>query len=423
MNEIPVNVSGVQFVGTTRTRLDVVEGAVQPCLEAKTFGELTEALSKTSRHLNRLELFKDMRFIIDQAEGDDSTIIVRVEVKEKAYQLRAGTEVQRNEVCFGAGAILYNLFGRGEKLDINTASGTSTAAPLSINLQKPLNGDPDKVLNFSIFSTLQHYLDNNKFKNRLQGLSASYTFLNTAGANTEHNIKYSLDWRHIFGIADDASVTVRRNAGHSIKSSLSHTMSWCNRDCDVFPSSGVFAKLSSEVAGLGGSVSFLRNDLLLNSHIPLYKQITLNMGMRCGHVAPLLGQRLAIIDKYQMGGPLSVRGFVLNSIGPKDYNDSVGGNLSVEGSLGVSFPLSQSTANIVRGHIFTNAGILTNIDNPRSLIRTLKQESINVSTGCGIQVKLGEMAKLEMNVAYPLRVQPGAIFHRGFQVGLGVEFL
>lgn len=123
---------GVRFLGIERTKQDILEVAVERCLHVNTFGELTKALSSTSEQLSRLEIFKEMRFIIDRADKDGDQVIIRIEVKERKYKVHAGTEIQKNEVGFGAGGTFYNVFGRGEKLDINGAIGSQTATPLSV---------------------------------------------------------------------------------------------------------------------------------------------------------------------------------------------------------------------------------------------------------------------------------------------------
>lgn len=379
-----------------------------------------------SHKLSRLDIFKDMRFVIDRESEEGDNLIVRVQVKECKYKLHAGTEVQKGQIGVGVGGTIYNVFGRAERLDVNAALGSQSATPLSVQFTKPISADPDRVFGMNCFSTLQHYVDGVSFKNRLQGFSASYSFP-TMDNQVKHNVKYALDWRHVFGISEEASVTVRRNAGHSLKSSISHVMSLCTRDSAVFPTRGVFARLSTEVAGLGGSTSFLKGDLAVSGHVPLYKQIVLGVGARIGHIRPLLHQKLNLIDKYQLGGPLSVRGFALNSLGPKDRCDSVGGDMSAESSLGMSFPLSRSTVNIVRGHLFANAGVLLEYSHGTTFkgncSQWAKTVQPNVSVGAGLQVKLGNEARLEMNIAYPICMQPSAVFHRGLQVGFGVEFL
>lgn len=131
LHDIPITVAGVQFIGTERTKVDILEPTVQKCLQAKTFGELTLAMAETSNKLARLELFKDVRFIVDrEPEGDN--VVVRVEVQERKYKVHVGTEIQKNEVGFGSGGTFFNMFGRGEKLDMNASIGAQSATPLSV---------------------------------------------------------------------------------------------------------------------------------------------------------------------------------------------------------------------------------------------------------------------------------------------------
>lgn len=138
-------------MGLERTCYDVMQSAVDPCRQARTFGELTECLSRASRRLDQLELFKEMRFVIDkredghgdmqaehQSENDRSEgqgdVLVRVEVKEKKYKLNAGTNIRKNEVGFGLGGVFYNIFGRGERLDVQGAVGSQSATPISVSI-------------------------------------------------------------------------------------------------------------------------------------------------------------------------------------------------------------------------------------------------------------------------------------------------
>lgn len=451
LSALRVRVTDVQFEGVQRTRQDLLESLMKDCFAATSFGELTSALAAVSQRLERLELFKDTKFVIDAAPpaaGEDA-VVVRVQGRERRYRIHLGTEIQRSEVGLGAGGTFYNLLGRAERLDLNASVGSQSATPFSLSLVKPLGGNPDRLVRLSALSSLQHYVDGTAFKNRLQGISLSYGWPYN-GLRTLHELRYSLDWRHVHGIGEGASLTVRRAAGHTLKSSLTHMATFSTLDNLVFPNKGVFLRTVTELAGLGGSVRFLKNELLARVHTPLlyygtlgeakggmratsrFPLITLYSAVRLGHVMGLdrlsggsMSAPVSIIDKFQLGGPLSVRGFALNSLGPKDRKDAIGGDLSLEGALGLAFPLSQSTQEIVRGHLFVNAGILTNVDQGLSLRENLIRLGNlrpNMSLGAGLQVRMGD-ARLELNIAHPLSMQRGAIFHRGIQVGLGLEFL
>ncbi len=472
-SNVPLRVAQVEFVGVQRTKQDLLNAIVAPCLQAKSFGDLTHTLSSVSSSFDQFDLFKEHRFIIDRVspggagglgKDEDDRVVIRVDVKEKKFRLNAGTEIQRDGVGFGTGGVFYNVLGRGERVDVNASIGSHSSTPLSVNFRRPIL--PGMLAQASIRSTLEGTLDAAvKYKKRVHGLSASLSVPSKVLPSMEHVIAYSLDWRHIFGVVDGASPTTRLSAGHSLKSAVEHTMTYSTRDSAVFPTSGVFCKVHSQFAGLGGDVSFLRNELTFSAHRPIIPSslVVLSASLRLGHVAsaplarPFAGKSdgkeaqsarrpLSIIDKYQMGGPLSVRGFALHSLGPRDGHDSIGGEAKVEGSLHLSFPVSSWASHVLRGHIFANGGILASADGAAlavafpdakaslglcppaasssvSILEAVKRAHPNVSLGGGLLVKIGEGARVEVNLALPIRVQPGVTPLRGVQVGVGLEFL
>ena len=54
-----------------------------------------------------------------------------------------------------------------------------------------------------------------------------------------------------------------------MKSALQHTLSIDLRDDHIFPSCGSLTHLITEIAGLGGDVGFIKNELYLQGNYPL----------------------------------------------------------------------------------------------------------------------------------------------------------
>jgi hypothetical protein len=91
------------------------------------------------------------------------------------------------------------------------------------------------------------------------------------------------------------------------------------------------------------------------------------------------------------------------------------------------------------GHVFMNAGLLTDRAQllgscagafsdpsaPRALatLGDFARGHTCVSVGAGLQVRLSQAARLEVNFAVPLRVPSSVQATPGLQVGLGVDFL
>lgn len=329
---------------------------------------------------------------------------------------------------------LYNLFGRGEKLDASASVGQHTKAPLNLAFTKPLAGNPDKVFKFSLGSFSSTYPAGVKYCHSSHHAEAAFKVPGGL-ADSAHEFKFGLDWRTLFNLSPLSSPTIRRSAGHSLKSALSHTFVLDNRDDSVFPTSGNFLRMSHEFAGgpLGGDANHLKQDLFGSMHFALPKlpDVVLSCSIHAGHLMPLGSSKSFLLDRFKIGGPNSVRGFPLNSIGPKDQEDSLGGDLAFEGGLSLAFPVIPSLKHVLRGQLFANYGILglsnSGALSVRDRITLLKRESQpHISAGAGLMIKMGPTTRLELNVAVPLTQQdsskPSSLLS-GIQIGLGVEFL
>ena len=147
-----------------------------------------------------------------------------------------------------------------------------------------------------------------------------------------HEFGYSGIWRQVTSLAENASPSVRADAGDTFKSSISHT--WINdkRDYPLLPNSGYFFKTVSELAGWGplkGDTAFWKSEAESQVALPFGDTgITLTAGLRGGLLYPMtLGggsqpQASRINDRFQLGGPTDVRGFKVGGIGPHDGADA-----------------------------------------------------------------------------------------------------
>ncbi|XP_030873370.1 sorting and assembly machinery component 50 homolog [Leptonychotes weddellii] len=133
---------------------------------------------------------------------------------------------------------------------------------------------------------------------------------------------------------------------------------------------------------------------------------------------------------FYLGGPTSVRGFSMHSVGPQSEGDYLGGEAYWAGGLHVYTPLpfrpgQGGFGELFRTHFFLNAGNLCNLnygEGPKAHIRKLA-ECIRWSYGAGIVLRLGNIARLELNYCVPMGVQKGDRTCDGVQFGAGIRFL
>jgi len=128
--------------------------------------------------------------------------------------------------------------------------------------------------------------------------------------------------------------SIREDAGQTVKSSVSHLWIKDTRDDKIAASRGYYVKFFHELAGLSGDVSFYKVDvesqlsrsfghglvrfkLLLGIVLNFSLNIQgLSLSARSGFLKAIAG-RSHFSDRFQLGGPLSLRSFKANGMGPR----------------------------------------------------------------------------------------------------------
>uniref|UniRef100_A0AAY5KGJ2 Sorting and assembly machinery component 50 homolog, like n=1 Tax=Esox lucius TaxID=8010 RepID=A0AAY5KGJ2_ESOLU len=248
---------------------------------------------------------------------------------------------------------------------------------------------------------------------------------------TNHTLKWEGVWRELGCLARSASFAVREESGHTLKSALSHTVSIDTRNSAIFPKKGALLRINQELAGYtGGDASFLKEDFELQVNRRLVWDSVLSASLWGGCLFPIGGSPSSIADRFYLGGPTSVRGFGMYSIGPQSEGDYLGGEAYWAGGLHLYTPLPfrpgrGGFGDLFRTHFFLNAGNLCNLnygEGPRAHLQKLA-ECIRWSYGAGIVLRLGNIARLELNYCIPMGVQSGDRICDGVQFGAGIRFL
>lgn len=182
--------------------------------------------------------------------------------------------------------------------------------------------------------------------------------------------------RHTSVLSRTSSFDVRESSGPSLKSAIQHILSIDLRNDVIFPSCGSLTQLITEVAGLGGNVGFIKNELYVQGNYPLASdivsdflqfvlftvtslklfyieffvsfdkfisikiniimislnsifsqvfQITASTGILKGIGNDM---QIGLSDMFYLGGPLDMRGFQMRGIGPRVDSDAVGADVS-----------------------------------------------------------------------------------------------
>lgn len=397
---------------------------------------------------------------IDQPDATDpsSTVTdlsVFIAAQERGkYTIKTGTEAGSAEGSAYLNAVLRNLFGGAESLNVNASLGTRTRSAYSAFFDTPILSNPD--LRWEIgglaSSTLKSWASHEEV------LRGGSTRLRWAGRG-QHELSYSGLWRQITSLADKASATVRADAGDSFKSSIAHTWVHDRRDAPMLPTRGFLFKTVSELAGfgpLGGDVAFGKFQFDSQAALPVPlpglvkgdSGITFTAGLRGGVLCPLSRggavMHSRINDRFQLGGPTDVRSFRLSGLGPRDGIDSVGGDVFAAGGASLLLPVPRVGKDTpLRFQAFINGGRLLALKETRSnahgsggktsqaqasthsVVETVKELG-NGLPSCAVGLGLvyaHPVARFELNLSVPLVVRRGEEGRKGVSFGVGIDFL
>ncbi|KAI8065722.1 surface antigen-domain-containing protein [Gongronella butleri] len=441
----PGHVNSISILGTRHTRPGFLETATEEVLKSKTVADVINSSQTVAEKLVMLGIFDDVQILLDKASDHDplaapDSINVVYQVKEKnRFMIKTGTEIGNNEGTMNGSLTIRNVFGGGETLDTVTSFGNRTSQAFQFILSSPVRASPYTRVDVNA----HHVLRNNKLYSSYEELSRGaglrYKTMSKFGY---HELGYDCTWRSIDHVTPTASLSIRDQAGHSLKSSLQHLFVHDARDHKLVPTRGHYFRVSQELAGvLGvGNAQFFKTEVdaqvcrsvgggqLLHdgsNHFALHPGYTLSLRVRAGWLADLAEKGSTVSDKYLLGGPLSVRGFKTAGIGPRDYKDALGGDAYWSVGVSAIAPIPRYETKPLRLHAFVNAGSSIPWSwgmGARATADALTR-SPSTSAGVGLIYHHGDLARLELNFCAPLTAARGDQVHRGFQFGIGVDFL
>ncbi|EXJ81026.1 hypothetical protein A1O3_07314 [Capronia epimyces CBS 606.96] len=460
---LPTTVSSVTVLGASNTRHGFLKRVVDPLLSANrsrpyTQSELIHEVANAATRLRRFGIYHEpISVYLDKPAKTDPTttptdVAVYYSVKERSRIFaKTGTDLGNAEGSAYANVQWRNLFGGAETLDVNASVGTRTRSSYQALFDTPVLSNPDIHFQAAgVQSATQKVFASHE--EVLKGGWSKLRWVTSTGSL--HEIGYNGLWRQITGLSQNASTTVKSEAGDSFKSSISHSWSADWRDNPSLPSRGYYAKTTAELAGWGplrGDVAFFKSELETQSALPIPlpgvkgdSGISLTTGFRAGLLYPLaLGsspnpEPSRINDRFQLGGPNDVRGFRLSGLGPHDGPDAVGGDIYAAGSANLLLPLPKvGKDKPLRFQAFVNGGRLLAVRNPEkegpmthqevkqsvsNAIHELSNGLPTISAGFGL-VYAHPVARFELNFSLPLVVRKYEEARKGVSFGIGINFL
>src|SRR5262245_52308677 len=214
----------------------------------------------------------------------------------------------------------------------------------------------------------------------------------------------------------EASLAVRKElaAGPVNVSLVGYTLSYNTLDNNRLPTSGTFAELRQDFAGVGGDVKFIRTQVEARTYYEVISDVISVFKVQAGNISSWGGSQMRMLDEFQMG-PNLVRGFAPAGLGPRDLtpgttNDPLGGSLYWGASVEAQTPLYFLPKDIgIKVAVFADAGSLWNYQGPTSWNVTGETLQVGLNSPSMIRSSVGvgllwdsPLGPLRFDLAYPI---------------------
>jgi outer membrane protein insertion porin family len=375
------------------------------------------------------------------ASEEDVDVVFTCKQKPRFF-LKTSTDVGNGEGNAAIQARIRNVFGGAEQAEFSATTGTRTRQAFNGSLSLPMFALPDHLFTVSAYAQDRDLSAFSSVTEGARGAKLAMRINRSGMGGGIHEIAYELTHRHLGRLKPTASLSMRYAAGHSVKSSISHTFTHDTRDDTCMATSGILFKTLCEYAGLGGDQQHVKAEIetqlsrrfgILSS---LEDQFAVSFSARTGFLSSFNGRSPAFSDRFQLGGPTSVRMFRYNSLGPKDGLDSLGGDAYFSTGTSLIAPFWPGKAHWpLKWHAFVNAGQLIQLDHNKLVNANTTISNGNVSAiwsdmlskpscsaGVGLMIRQSGL-RAEINVGVPLTIRKGDGGRKGVQLGIGIDFL
>ncbi|KAJ1643867.1 hypothetical protein J3B02_003535 [Coemansia erecta] len=411
--------------GVSRIRSGFLSDLLEPVFQSRTIKEAVDETREAAGKLRALGIAKAVLVEMDRSGEKEGALDVHFHCQDGSrYMVKTGVDVGDSEGMASVTGRVSNIWGGGESFEANYSRGSKTQAAFQGTLSAPLDADPRKRLEATANQAIlanRPYSSHDELRRTLNIAYKQDTF------GGMHELCYSLSWRDICNLGLHASPSLRRDAGHSLKSSIAYTFSSDSRDSATVPTCGSYARVGTELAGIGGDVQFAKSNFELQSNQDLGRGYVLSSSL---HGGLLWGARTSIADRFFLGGNTSVRGFEHRGIGPRDGEDSLGGDVFYAVGLSLLTPLPYVKTDALKGHLWANSGQCALLDS-RGLGKAgasqgMTSEMFRFLTSPSASVGLGlvyrhSLVRVELSCCLPVvatttdRPKPGMHFGLGFQ--------
>jgi outer membrane protein insertion porin family len=377
-----VYVERIDIVGNVRT-LDKVVRREMRLVEGDAFN--TNKLQRSKDRIKNLGFFKKVETATSQGSAPDKTVVT-VEVEEQST----------GELSFGLGFSTTdgpladislrerNFLGRGQDIRIGTTV-SFRSQQVDLSYTEPYFLDSNVAAGFDLFE-----IKTSPTASFFSGTTPAYQQFSYGGSlragyqltdNLRQTLKYTARADDITDVQTDASLFILLQEGTHTTSEIGQVLLYDRRDNRIDPTSGWYASLGNDFAGVGFGVDYVRNKVSAGYYYPVAPGWVLSLTGEAGDVFGWGGQPVLLQDRFFVGGD-NLRAFAPAGIGPRDVvsQDALGGNKYYTGSVTLGVPLGLPKELGVTGRVWTDFGSLWSNDQKNLVLTPAQLTTLGVAT-------------------------------------------
>ncbi|MDX8379064.1 MAG: outer membrane protein assembly factor BamA [Gallionella sp.] len=353
-----VYIRRINIKGNTKTRDEVIRREIRQ-LESAWFD--VKKIKKSKQRIDRLGFFSAVNIETPAVPGSSDQMDVNVSVKEKStgsFNVGAGVNSGQGLVFMG-GIKQSNLFGSGNQLatQINTSKINQT---ISISYTNPYYTDDGISRGFDIY----------KRKTNTTRIRTSQYLSDTVGGGIRFGIPINEAQSISFGLSAEktsiglTALSPKRytdyiNTFGSTNTTVLGTLGWGSdtRDSAIYTTEGMMQRAYVEVALPVMDMRYYKFNYSNQWFYPVSSDFTLMTHGQLGFAGGYGGKQMPFFKNFYAGGTGSVRGYQINSLGPRGVNNyPLGGTRLITGSVELMMPMPGMKDKSVRLSGFFDGG-------------------------------------------------------------------
>ncbi|MEY4617149.1 MAG: hypothetical protein RJB66_2109 [Pseudomonadota bacterium] len=305
----------INVIGNSRTRDKVIRRELK-ISEGELYNESRKR--ESLENIQRLGFFEEVNFKNSTPPNKPDQMNIDIVVKERhtgSIQLGAGYSSIDKFTMTGQ-VNETNFLGKGQRLGASL-NHNRRVTDFSLNFTEPNYDDTDWLMGGDLYQRLSTRDD---FDQKITGGAARLG--HPLGEYVNGVLRYRYDKTLLSGKTDSQtgkSLTdpdlFPLETASGVTSSITGTLEYDKRDDRFTPSKGLFLSTSVERAGLGGDLKYIKSINSVRYFQKVFWEVVWRNNLVYGHLQSLNQQAPPFNDLFLLGGPFSLRGFSMFSVG------------------------------------------------------------------------------------------------------------